>query len=263
MTAKHLKACFGDSIKVGGYGSCGFGIIPFEPEKYGYDIPRRPWNERKVEQYRFIAEFFKNFLNYIKEHNSPIDFFSWHSYATVERTQVMADYVHRILTEYGFEHLETHLNEWNNAYGNEHHGTSFASASVASMMCAMQNTHTDMLCYYDTRLQASTYGGFFAPLTYEPVCTYYPFLAFGELYELGTQVYSACDDKKIYTLAATDGKKKAIMIVNTDEEDKDLSLSLDGNWTLALIDREHLSEIVDYDPSRFILKANQVAFLKQ
>ena len=54
-----------------------------------------------------------------------------------------------------------------------------------------------------------------------------------------------------------------MMIVNTSDIDKDISLNLDGNWTVALIDREHLSETVDYDPARFILKVNQVVFLKQ
>ncbi len=263
VTAKHLKACFGDTIKIGGYGSCGFGIIAFEPEKYGYNIPKRPWDEARVRRYRFHVDFLRGFLSYIKEHHSPIDFFSWHSYATVERTLVMADFLHKTLTEYGYGDLETHLNEWNNANGNENFGTSFASASVAAMMCAMQNTHTDMLCYYDSRLQASAFGGLFAPLTYEPVCTYYSFAAFGELYALGTQVEASCDDSKIYTLAATNGTEKAIMIVNTADEDKDISVDVDGEWTVSLIDREHLLEPINHNPEKFVLKANQVAFLKQ
>jgi len=263
VTAKHLKACFGDTIKVGGYGSCGFGIIAFEPEKFGYDIPRRPWDEAKVKRYRFHVEFLHGFLAYIKEHHSPIDFFSWHSYSTVERTLVMDDFLHRTLTEYGYGNLETHLNEWNNANGNDKFGTSLASASVAAMMCAMQNAHTDMLCYYDSRLQASAFGGLFAPLTYQPVCTYYSFLAFGELYTLGTQVASSTDDKEIYTLAATDGEKKAIMIVNTAREARELTVNVDGSWTVSLIDREHLLTETDLCAQRFTLQPNQVAFLTQ
>jgi hypothetical protein len=203
-------------------------------------------------------------LAYIKEHKSPIDFFSWHSYSGVEATVAMDDFLHRTLAEYGYEGLETQLNEWNNAYGNEKHGTSLASASVAAMMCAMQTrAHTDMLCYYDSRMLASAYGGLFAPLTYAPVCTYYSFFAFGELYALGTQVETSCDDTKVYALAATNGEKKAMMIVNTDEKDKEITLNLDGEWTVSLIDKEHLLERVEYDPSRFVLKTNQVAFLEQ
>lgn len=263
VTAKHLKACFGDRIKVGGYGSCGFGGIFYDPERYRMDVPRRPYDEVRAPKYLFRADYLLDFLAYIKKHNSPIDFFSWHSYYDVEKTLMMEQFLHRTLTEYGYGDLETQLNEWNNAFGTENFGTSFASASVAAMMCAMQNTHTDMLCYYDSRLQASSYGGLFAPLTYTPVCTYYSFAAFGELYALGTQVETSCENSKVYTLAATDGTENAIMVVNTDEADKEISLNLDGKWTISLIDREHLLEPTDYDPTHFVLKANQVAFLKQ
>jgi len=103
----------------------------------------------------------------------------------------------------------------------------------------------------------------FAPLTYQPVCTYYSFLAFGELYTLGTQVASSTDDKEIYTLAATDGEKKAIMIVNTAREARELTVNVDGSWTVSLIDREHLLTETDLCAQRFTLQPNQVAFLTQ
>ena len=228
------------------------------------DVPRRPYDAVKAPRYFFRTDYLFDFLAYIKEHNSPLDFFSWHSYFDIDKTMAMEQFLHRTLTEYGYGDLETHLNEWNNAFGNENHGSSFASASVAAMMCAMQTkAHTDMLCYYDSRLQASSYGGLFAPLTYKPVCTYYSFAAFGELYALGTQAESSCADKEVYTLAATNGTEKAIMIVNTAKEDKEICLNVDGEWTVSLIDREHLLEPVEYDPAKFVLKANQVAFLKQ
>ena len=41
VTAKHLKSCFGDSIKIGGYGASGlYGIYYHPPEKYGGDVPK-------------------------------------------------------------------------------------------------------------------------------------------------------------------------------------------------------------------------------
>lgn len=94
------------------------------------------------------------------------------------------------------------------------------------MMIAMQNAHTDMLCYYDTRLQASTYGGFFAPLTYEPVSTYYAFAAFGRLYALGTQTETTVENApgEFYALAATNGQKNALLLVNRTGEKQDLCL---------------------------------------
>ena len=223
VTARHLRACFGDSIKIGGYGSCGFGGIFYHPEKYGIDYPAKEIGPN-YEKDTYRVTFLLDFLKYVREHRSPIDFFSWHSYYNVEKTVIMDEFLHQTLTEYGFGDLETHLNEWNNANGTTFgltvHGSSFASASVASMMLAMQDAHTDMLCYYDSRLQASSYGGLFAPLTGEPVCTYYSFVAFGRLYALGTQVECRidCAQKGLYAVAATDGKRHALMISNQTGE---------------------------------------------
>ena len=247
VTAKHLKSCFGDSIKVGGYGSCGFGGIFYHPEKYGIDYPAKEIGP-KYEKDTYRVTFLFDFLKYIKEHNSPIDFFSWHSYYNVEKTVIMDEFLHRTLNEYGFVGLETHLNEWNNANGTTFgltvHGSSFASASVASMMLAMQDAHTDMLCYYDSRLQASAYGGLFAPLSCEPVSTYYAFVAFGRLYALGTQVECKidCAQSGLYAVAATDGRKNALMISNQTGENQPLQIEgVDlSEARIYTIDQRHL-----------------------
>ena len=248
VTAKHLKACFGDRIKVGGYGSCGFGGLFYHPEKYGIDYPKKELGASYEKDMNRI-QFFIDFLKYIKANGSPIDFFSWHSYYNVEKTVIMEAFVQKTLAEYGYAGLETQLNEWNNANGTAYgsakvHGSSFAAASVASMMLAMQDAGVDMLCYYDTRLQASAYGGFFAPLTSEPVCTYYSFVAFGRLYALGTQVQTtvSCEESGLYAVAATNGKKHALMISN--QTGKAQPLHIEGvdlsDARLYVIDQRHL-----------------------
>ncbi|MBE6667768.1 MAG: hypothetical protein E7607_05625 [Ruminococcaceae bacterium] len=247
VTAKHLKSCFGDSIKVGGYGCCGIGAIFYHPEEYGVDC--EAWTvDENYDRYTYRAKFFIGFLEYLKEHKPPIDFFSWHSYFNTENTRLLDEFIHRKLSEYGYGELETHLNEWNNACrGGIYHGTSFASASVAAMMLSMQNSHADMLCYYDTRLVASVYGGFFAPLTYEPVSTYYSFAAFGKLYALGTQVESCveCEDKGFYAVAASNGRKNAVMLVN--QTGKTQELTFEGvdlsDAHVYKIDQKHLMSI--------------------
>ena len=225
VTAKHLKKCFGDTVKVGGYGSCGFYGVYYHPEKYGVSVPQRE-KDHRYDKDVYRVEFFLGFMEYIREKGSPIDFFTWHSYSDVEKTLVMDEFLHKTLKEYGYEGLETHLNEWNNAHEGRLHGTGYAAAAAAGMMLAFQNAHTDMLCYYDTRLQASTYGGFFAPLTYEPVATYYAFAAFGRLYQLGTQAEAVVTgaEGEFYALCATDGKKNALMLVNRTGEKQDLAL---------------------------------------
>ena len=260
VTAKHLKACFGDSIKVGGYGATGFFGIFYHPEKYGLDLPKVVPDNR-YEKFTFRIGFLQGFLEYLREHNTPIDFFSWHSYFDVEKTRIMDEFLHKTLCKYGFGDLERHLNEWNNADHRLLHGTSFASAAAASMLCAMQDSHTDLLCYYDARLTASAYGGFFAPLTYETTCTYQVFAAFGQLYGLKNQVKCCCN-QGLYALAATDGEKKAILIANPTESCQQVQLNAEAAWSVYLIDREHLMTKEALSPADFPLSANQVALIK-
>lgn len=244
ITAKHLKACFGDTIKVGGYSCSGIGAIFYHPEEYGVEC--EPWTiDENYERYMYRAKFFHGFLEYIKEHGTPMDFFSWHSYFNTENTRLLDGFIHRKLTEYGYGQVETHLNEWNNASrGGIYHGTSYASASAAAMMLSMQDSNADMLCYYDARATASAYGGFFAPLTYEPVSTYYSFAAFGKLYALGTQVKTeiSCDESGLYAVAATNGKKHALMISNCTGKAQELSLEgIDmSDAYIYIVDQRHL-----------------------
>lgn len=62
-----------------------------------------------------FVEFFHEFLRYISSpaHKSPLDFFSWHSYAGVPETAAYARYARETLDSYGFTNTENILNEWN------------------------------------------------------------------------------------------------------------------------------------------------------
>ena len=263
VTAKHLKTCFGDTIKVGGYGASGLYGLYYHPDKYGVDVPMREKDER-YEGDIYRVEFFLGFLEYIKVHGSPIDFFTWHSYAKVDKTLVIDAYIHRKLTEYGLGGLERHLNEWNNAHETRLFGTSEASAANAAMICAMQHSHTDMLCYYDTRLLASAYGGFFAPLTYEPVCTYYVFAAFGELFALGHQAECVLDrsEEGLYAVAAANGDRKAVMVVNHSQESRRIQTDISPDCAVYLIDRDHFITKTDASAADFVMEPNQVVLIK-
>jgi hypothetical protein len=52
--------------------------------------------------------------------------------------------------------------------------------------------------------------------------------AFGELYVLGTQIKCECDNPSVYTLAATNGKRGAILISNPTDNDVPLELDFAG-----------------------------------
>lgn len=263
VTTKHLKACFGDKIKVGGYASCGFYAIFADPQKYGLDVEKRTTTGIEVsERGKYLLDYLFKFLDYIKEHNSPMDFFAWHSYTSVEDTEIMADFLDRVLTEYGYGDVETHINEWNNAFRKEMRGTSVASARAAAMMCAMQNKKTNILCYYDARIGASVYGGMFNPITYKPFCLYYPFLAFGELYRIGNQMKCECDEKGVYAVAASDGTKKAVMIANISEECKTIETNVNDKMDIYLIDENHFMTKEEMNAKEFVLEKNQVVFIK-
>ena len=260
VTAKHLKACFGDAICVGGYGACGFYGIFGDPEKYGLSVPRREGKRYTDPKEEYRLNFFFGFLDYIRAHNTPIDFFSWHTYGFADVITVESEFVHKVLNDYGYGQIETHLNEWNLSHDRKiNNANSHASASVAVTMIEMQHKPTDMLMYYDAKyVSVSTYGGFYDVNTFEPSCVYHSFRAFGELYALGDEVECVCDREGIYAIAATDGEKKAILIVNANADAEELSLPISGEWQATLIDHEHLGTSVELNPAAFRLAGNQV-----
>ncbi len=257
VTAKHLRACFGDSIKIGGYASSGMYAIFNDPEKYGVDPGfQKEYRERYV---RFL-QFFQEFLAYVKKTDAPLDFFSWHSYSDVDRTVEMAKYVDRKLKSEGFS-CEQHCNEWNNAHSLEGRGTSYANAHAVAMMLGMHDTATDMMCYYDARLGVSSYGGMFNPINCTPFCLYYGFMAYGKLYALGNAVPCEGLPENVYGLAATDGQTNAVLLANIGP-DRQISTDLAG-YTAYLVDETHSLVPVPLDPTDFVLKENAVLYLEK
>ena len=257
VAAKHLKACFGDSIKVGGYASSGLYAIFNDPEKYGID---KKYYKFYRERYVTFLEYFYSFLQYIKKESAPIDFYSWHSYSDVDRTLIMGNFVIRTLEEHGFGDIEVHLNEWNNAHSAEGRGTAYACAHATAMMLAMQDTKTYMLNFYDTRIGQSVYGGMFNPITYQPFCLYYGYKAFGELYKLGDQAECSVDAENVYAVAATDGEKKAVLMANIGA-DAQITTQLEG-FSVYLVDETHSLEQIEADPKAFTIRENQTLLLK-
>ncbi len=257
VTAKHLRACFGDTIKIGGYASSGLYAIFNRPEEYG--VPAE-YHKFYRERYELFLRFFHGFLDYVKERNLPFDFFSWHSYSDVDRTIIMGNYVDRALKEKGFT-VEQHLNEWNNAHSSEGRGTAYAAAHAVAMMLGLHATNTDMLCYYDSRIGPSTYGGMFNPITYQPFCLYYGYEAFGKLYALGNAVACETGLKDVYGLAATNGKTNAALFANIGP-DQELETNLEG-YTAFLVDETHALEEIELNSARFTIKENQVLYFEK
>ncbi len=212
VASKHLKQCFGDSISVGGYASIGFGAYRNYPDLG--DIGRKCTCFEE-----FFFEFLDGFLRYIKEHGSPLDFFSWHTYADVKIALRHAEVCREILNRYGFADTPDILNEWNpNPVEIKLRKSNIPAAKVLAIMLGMQHRSPSVLCYYDARIGPSVYGGLFNPDSWEPYPAYYSFRTFNEAYRLGNEVACEGDDPDVFVLAARRNGEAVLLIANIGEQ---------------------------------------------
>lgn len=228
VTARHLKACFGDRIKVGGYGHCGVYEYAKDAQLTGIA------DERYI--YDFTINFLHKFLAYQRDSGAPIDFFSWHVYdnchpSTKTDFAVITEhaaYCRRILDHYGFTAAEHHLNEWNLWTDKAHRDSPIGAAKTLGFMLLMQNTSTDVMCYYDAGIGYSDYKGLFNPDTGAPYRTYYAFSMFNALYRLKNQVAVTQSGENLCALAAADGGKASLVLANPADTPRTVALDLSG-----------------------------------
>ncbi len=247
VTAKYVKERH-PNIKIGGYAGMGFQAITDTPEKLGAN-PR----------HQYQLDFFHGFLKYIKEHGSPIDFFSWHFYNNTAFVPIHCKYVREQLDAYGFTHVESHLNEWNPATDRRHTGEH--GAFVARVMLSAQNSPVDMLMIYDAKMDNSRYAAFSTPASKLVLShAYYTFAAFSFLTKLGTQVELTCDNKDVYAVAASNGEKHAVMMVNLAEKPQELHISgVDlSNARWYIIDDEHR---LSWSPARKTIEPKMIILI--
>lgn len=256
VAATHLKSRF-PHLKIGGYASCGFYAIA--PVDYIDPTTKLKGTIPPNEHENSLMSFFYGFFDHIKKHNVPIDFFSWHNYAGVDRVAKMDAWLHEELEKLGYGGLETHINEWNPypaEYGTAHH-----SAEVAAMMLAMQCGHADVMCIYDMRSNTSPYCPLFDIKTQKPIHAYYSMVAFNALYKLETQVKLDCDTDRLYAVAASNGKKHAMVISNLTKAPQ--RLSFDGvdlsDARFYVIDQERL---LSWAPNADTINPNDVYLIE-
>ena len=166
--AKHLKGKF-PHLKIGGPALAG----------------REDWGAR--------------FLAYCRDHDVPLDFFSWHVYAAdPRRLSEKAVRIRKMMDETGFGKAESILNEWNyvKGWGDDFvHSLEVESgrfnqkgaAFIAAAMVDCQSVPLDMLMFYDARLGCSM-NNLFDATTYWPLKGYYPFYAWSKMVDRGNQV---------------------------------------------------------------------------
>ena len=222
VTSKHLKSCF-PHLKIGGYASCGFYSVKDSYVSAANSSPR----------YDYFITFFDGFLDYIKKNGCPLDFFSWHSYDSIENNIIYATYARKRLDRIGYFHTETTCNEWNYDIGAR--GTCRHAALTCAMMLAFQDTPLDSAMFYDAAFSVSIYASLFSPLDGRPFPTYYAFKAFNELYSLGNQISVETDENGVYAVGAKRDDTICIVISNTSGEDKAISPDDFGDVKRCLI----------------------------
>ncbi len=227
IAAKHLKSCF-PHLKIGGPAISG----------------NMEWGE--------------DFLKEMSARKVPIDFFSWHVYATnpekiVKRTET----AQRLMNENGYGDAENILNEWNYVKGwtdefqysiNMIHGLKNA-AFILSTMALSQRSSLDMLMYYDTR--PSAFCGIFDYYSFEPLKGYYPLYWYGMFYDMEAEIRSENDVENIYSLcgADKDGKLLCALTHYSDDDNapaKEITLDFGktGSYEIYLVDETHNGELV-------------------
>ena len=234
VTSRYLKERFPD-IRIGGFASCGF---------YGILADRNdPKNAAKI----YYLDFAEAFLEYVSKHNCPLDFFSWHSYGSIEETVKFSAYAKERLTAHGFGDVEQSLNEWNcqpNARGTLKH-----AALTAGMMLALQNTGMETAMFYDARYGTSIYGGMFNPLTAQPFPAYYSFMAFRELYKREIQADLTFDIPGVYGIAAGTAEDGCIVLSNTTGDGVPLTLEVPEGVKITgcrVIEKDRIWEETEY-----------------
>ena len=229
VTAKHLKAVFGNRIKVGGYAALDLQKM-VQPEKYKDDVFKT-----------YFEEFFYGFVDHVKKTESPLDFFSWHSYYSAVKTIPLCHMIREYLDKNGFVNTESHINEWNPVWRTQR-ATAHQGAEITAMLLGMQNAPLDVLMIYDAKISGGMYMALFDPYYYKPCHGYYALASFNFLYELGNQVEATCDTEGVFAVAASDGKKNALLISNVSGEDT--PLDIEGvdltNAKYHVIDRQRL-----------------------
>ena len=129
------------------------------------------------------------------------------------------------------------------------------------MMIAMQRGYADVMCIYDMRANTAPYCPLFDIKTKKPIHAYYSMVAFNQLYKLGNEVECESDNPRLYAIAASDGKKHAMLISNLTKARQQLRIEgVDlSNARFYVIDQERL---LSWAPDAKTLAPNDVVLIE-
>ncbi|MBQ7195002.1 MAG: hypothetical protein IJS07_05160 [Bacteroidales bacterium] len=172
----------------------------------------------------------EDFLAYMQSHKVPMDFFSWHIYAsTPERVAKMSSDVEALMNRYGYGDAESIINEWNYlrdwsdnfVYTLKEVNDIKGAAFCAAVMSTCQDARPDMLMYYDAR-PGTGFCGLYDATTLKTNPAYYAFYMWSRLKDYGTQVRTAIGGEMpdVYATAARQEEKGlAVMLCRFNDDD--------------------------------------------
>ena len=153
------------------------------------------------------------------------------------------------------------MNEWNYWYRSESEDAFVhtidmikgikGAAFIMAVMSAAQPSSIDMLMYYDAR--PTEFNGLFQTDTLRPLKGYYPFLWYGNFYDLVAEIRCESSVEDIYTLCGVDGDGKVTAVLTyyteadstSSEKTVSLDFGRDGTYEIYLLDRDHDGEPIE------------------
>lgn len=219
---------------------------------------------------RFLpSPFLEGFVRHCRQHEAPLDFFSWHTYSAdpfVYRHRAQA--IRAWLDASGFAKTELHLNEWNYLPDEDWSAISLAgqgparqrwfarqggpegAAFLAAVLIDLQDSPIDVANYYsgDTNLFGlfNRYG--------TPKKTWYAMAAFARLLETPHRVHAVHDRPgHVAVCAATDaaGTRLSVLMAVLGGDETEATLHVSGldptqprPCTILRVDADH-----DLEPS--------------
>ena len=173
--------------------------------------------------------FLTKFLAYCRDRQVPLDFFSWHRYTSQPWDLARrAHAIRRLLDAHGFEHAESHLNEWN-YLPNDDWGPMLSdgqgatrerwyaqmsgpegAAFAATVLMALQDAPVTVANFYTGEVQG--FGLFH--FSGVPKSSFYAFKAFRQMLDTPIRVHAQRDSESaIAVLAGVDEKRTRCQVL--------------------------------------------------
>jgi xylan 1,4-beta-xylosidase len=192
--------------------------------------------------------YFDEFLRYVRDRKLPLDFFSWHWYATDSNDPQdivrIGREVRARLDQHGFKKALSMLNEWNYGLLEPMPGDLQRAAFITSTLLYMQDAPIDISALYRA-------DNVFGPKGVTPHKTGHALIAMGRMQETPVRLAAQGADNNGFAVQAGRTKKgdRLHVLISNYEIPKDFlgprkgpnALTIGNEFSVALLERRSLS----------------------